>query len=203
MAAEQFVFTVDKNQRKEKRRKIAAVSRTVRVLNLLGIIINIAAAAFILIWGGMSETEFVYTNYDGKEEKDLLVLIFVFVGSQFILWFLFWAMQVIFDKAIYPEIGERVQESLMADNNVLIYGYRNRWGNPDTSKVIVTIPLDQVQYEFDEAKYEVKFKGQMNSTYYETYRPGKMAVDFRPNIDSFIIVDFFSPSLKRWLQGRC
>ena len=77
MAAEQFVFTVDKNQRKEKRRKIAAVSRTVRVLNLLGIIINIAAAAFILIWGGMSETEFVYTNYDGKEEKDLLVLIFV------------------------------------------------------------------------------------------------------------------------------
>lgn len=203
MAAEQFVFSVDNKQRKERRRKIATVSRTVRILNLLGIAINIGVAAFVLIWGTISKNAFTYLDYDGKKEKDLLVLLFVFVGSQFILWFLFWAMQVIFDKAIYPEIGERVQESLMADNNVLIYGYRNRWGNPDTSKVIVTIPLDQVQYEFDEAKYEIKFKGQMNSTYYETYRPGKMAVDFRPNIDSFIIVDFFSPSLKRWLQGRC
>ena len=199
MAAEQFVFSVDNKQRKERRRKIATVSRTVRVLNLLGIAINIGAAAFVLIWGTISKNAFTYLDYDGKKEKDFLVLIFVFVGSQFILWFLFWAMQVIFDKAIYPEIGERVQESLMADNNVLVYGYRNRWGNPDTSKVIVTIPLDQVQYEFDEAKHEVKFKGQMNSTYFETYRPGKMAVDFRPNIDSFIIVDFFSPSLIKWL----
>ncbi len=199
MAAEQFVFTVDKNQRKEKRRKIAAVSRTVRVLNLLGIIINIAAAAFILIWGTISKNAFTYLDYDGKKEKDLLVLLFVFVGSQFILWFLFWAMQVIFDKAIYPEIGERVQESLNAGNNVLVYGYRNRWGNPDTSRVIVTIPLDRVKYEVNEAKCEVIFHGQMNSTYYDTYHPGKRTANLHPNIDSFIIVDFFSPSLIKWL----
>lgn len=196
-------FIVDNNQRKAVWKKIKKNSRKALLISRLAAIFNIAAGIFLVVWGSFPNSIFTYQeSWEGNiGDTDYTTLAIALVMSQFVLWFFYWALQIIFDKFFYPEIGERVDESLTVQGRDLIYGYQNRWGNPPSSRVIVTIPLDNVTISINEQKSEVIFKGGIHSKYYENYSHARKTSSKTPNIKEFVIVDFFEPSLIKWLAG--
>lgn len=135
-------------------------------------------------------------------EKNTFLIGCIVVTVDFILLFL-WVIQKIAAKRITGKyLSERINESLIIDNNVLEYGYQNFAGSTAGDRVVVKIPLSNIiNIQYYEKQCKLQIRGEICSMYYEDYMHKKTRAKEEYKEGELTLFDYFDPSIARYLQG--
>lgn len=172
---------------------IAAISRLLLVGGLVGGILYLVVN---FIFPSLSMVE-----VNGVLEKDSS---FIIITSSFIFapCLIFSAcLNVLAKNLAGGSNSARVDESLMLVDKQLRYSFRMKHQSTSSERRVITIDFLNIKaVEYESKTGAIIFAGDFTSDYYDDYKKEKPAETDR--IKSFIIYDYFTPSLRDALTNK-
>lgn len=198
-------FFIDENKKKklknyiqESSDKYSGIKKSTRVLNVLLVILPL----FFLAYAYFISDGYVqlHNRYAPIGTKNHLFIITVAVVIFILTLFFKFILNTIYAGLAERNIKGRFAETLIYNSGVLEYGYKNHMQATMFDRVIVKIPLSEIErVSYNSKEEKITFEGNISSLYYDNYEKDFTRGQERYVKSSFEIWDYFSPSLKSFL----
>lgn len=199
-------FFIDENRKKKLKKLIMEASdkylwikKSICILNALVVIFPL----LFLVYAYFISDAFVqlHDRYAPVGTKNHWFIITVTVVIFIMTFFLKLIMNTIYAGLAEQKLDGRFAETLIYNNGVIEYGYKNHMQATMHDRVIVKIPLaeiDMIYYDSNEEK--ITFEGNISSLYYDNYEEGYTRGQEKYIKTSFELWDYFVPGLKSFLD---
>lgn len=198
-------FFIDENKKKKLKNyiqelsdKYSGIKKSTRVLNVLLVILPL----FFLAYAYFISDGYVqlHNRYAPIGTKNHLFIITVAVVIFILTLFFKFILNTIYAGLAERNIKGRFAETLIYNSGVLEYGYKNHMQATMFDRVIVKIPLSEIErVSYNSKEEKITFEGNISSLYYDNYEKDFTRGQERYVKSSFEIWDYFSPSLKSFL----
>ena len=156
-----------------------------------------------LIYALVISDGFVYRHdrYGTYGQKNLMIILTI-TSTIAVLLFLLRLLVTMVDKGLSGRnTYYRFAETLTAEDGMLVYGYKNFLQSFPNDLVEVKIRLDpSMSILYDPGDMKLIFTGNISSLYYEDYERGITQGKEKFTRQSFILYDYFTPSLSAFLR---
>lgn len=201
-------FFVDESKKRKLKKyiqdandKYSWIKKTIRILNSLVVIFP----AMFLFYAYFISDGFVqlHNRYAPAGTKNHLFIITVAVVIFILTLFFKFIMNTIYAGLAERNIKGRFAESLIYNDGFLEYGYKNHMQASLFDRVIVKIPLSEIQrIVYDSREQKLTFEGNISSQYYDNYEKESTRGKESYVKSSFELWDYFTPSIKDFLEER-
>jgi len=196
-------LSVNNKKKKNLQKPIAESQKTVKTIltiSRLVLVIGIIGTLIYLIVNIISPTMSM-VNVNGVIKKDywwiwtasLLILTPTLLIPAF--------LKVLANNLAGVNTSSRVDESLILSDKNLYYAFRTKHQTLSSERRVFEVEFSKINYvKFDKKTCGLEFFGDFVTKYYTDYTTKELAAE--ENIDSIIIYDYFSPSLKETLISK-
>ncbi len=197
-------FRIDDRKKKVIHQKFIRSKPALYLCPFMFVFLAVAFSAIVLIYSLTDGSVFVIRDIMEPDygAKDFVVVSFVIGTADIVFLFLALISKIAVKRITGRNLSERINESLIYENHVLMYGYQNYAGSTEDDRVIVRIPLErQRQIIYKKDAEQICFSGFYSSAYYEDYRTGQTRADGSFTEGNFVLFDYFTPSLANTLKS--
>lgn len=201
-------FFIDETKKKKLKRfiqnstdKYTWIRKTIRILNALVLILPV----LFLVYAYYISDGYVqlHGRYAPVGTKNHLFIITVAVVIFILTLFFKFIMNTIYAGLAERNIKGRFAETLIYNNGVLEYGYKNHMQASLFDRVIVKIPLSEIQkIIYNSTEQKLIFDGNISSLYYDNFEKESTRGQETYEKGIFELWDYFTPSLKDFLEEK-
>lgn len=113
-----------------------------------------------------------------------------------------WASVLLAHRIANRNLGERVDEELTLEGDVLHYSFRIRYRSNYGRARNVIIPLDNIRSCYAEPSLgRLSLRGTFSGDYFARTEGSLSAVPSEGNLNDFVLYDYFTPSLNTFLTS--
>ena len=200
-----MIFKISKKNKNDIQKKISKDKKSVRITRAIGrwiLIIGISSSLIYLAlnilipsWSLATIGGVVKKNYEW-----MLSVVLIGISESVLIYYL---LRVFAMKLASSNNTERIDESLVLDNDILKYTFRIIYQSNPKDRNVIIMPLNKIrEVSYNDDKKSLLFKGTFISDYVENYGPNNSSSETAEEIDEMLIYDYFKPSLLDTLKEK-
>lgn len=165
---------------------------------ILGLLLSVIYAVVCIVSPNLS-----IVNVQGVATKDYASIITNTILFSVLSVFVSIILKALLSNLSSKDINERADETLIITENGIRYIFRTRYHSAPTTRIIVSIPFEQLQSViYDERVKKIVFTGRISSDVVEDYDQKKYVEPASGNLKEINIYDYFEPGLLTQLQKK-
>ncbi len=165
---------------------------------ILGLLLSVIYAVVCIVSPNLS-----IVNVQGVATKDCASIITNTILCSVLSVFVSIILKALLSNLSSKDINERADETLIITENGIRYIFRTRYHSAPTTRIIVSIPFEQLQSViYDERVKKIVFTGRISSDVVEDYDQKKYVEPASGNLKEINIYDYFEPGLLTQLQKK-
>lgn len=165
---------------------------------ILGLLLSVIYAVVCIVSPNLS-----IVNVQGVATKDYASIITNTILCSVLSVFVSIILKALLSNLASKDINERADETLIITENGIRYIFRTRYHSAPTTRIIVSIPFEQLQSViYDERVKKIVFTGRISSDVVEDYDQKKYVEPASKNLKEINIYDYFEPGLLTQLQKK-
>ena len=165
---------------------------------ILGLLLSVIYAVVYIVSPNLS-----IVNVQGVATKDYASIITNTILFSVLSVFVSIILKALLSNFSSKDINERADETLIITENGIHYIFRTRYHSAPTTRIIVSIPFEQLQSViYDERVKKIVFTGRISSDVVEDYDQKKYVEPASGNLKEINIYDYFEPGLLNQLQKK-
>lgn len=169
-----------------------------KMVLILGLLLSVIYAVVYIVSPNLS-----IVNVQGVATKDYASIITNTILFSVLSVFVSIILKALLSNLSSKDINERADETLIITENGIRYIFRTRYHSAPTTRIIVSIPFEQLQSVFyDERVKKIVFTGRISSDVVEDYDQKKYVEPASGNLKEINIYDYFEPGLLNQLQKK-
>ncbi len=170
------------------------------VRRLLAYMMVLVPAGFLIYAYSGSRFVMHHDRYGTLGQKNSLLIATVAVAAFALLFLLYAVVWILSDKKANRNTKYRFAESLLAEDGLLVYSYKNYMQSFPKDLVVVKMRLNRaMRVRRHSATGELLFIGEISSVYYEDYENGITQGKEEFVMREFSLYEYFTPSLYDFL----
>lgn len=165
---------------------------------ILGLLLSVIYAVVCIVSPNLS-----IVNVQGVATKDYASIITNTILCSVLSVFVSIILKALLSNLSSKDINERADETLIITENGIRYIFRTRYHFAPTTRIIVSIPFEQLQRViYDERVKKIVFTGRISSDVIEDYDQKKYVEPVSGNLKEINIYDYFEPGLLNQLKKK-